>query len=225
MKLQIVQAYPFNTNQTATTMGSIAVSQLADKILNACCGDKADAVVSQLPLGKKDDDTEEMDVVEEKKEEEKPAAAPAPVVEEKSTEYKSVADFTDLETKYELTLWKDLPTDVQAAARVIGYDETKWDNHEEVHIGHKPWQDLSEEETKAVTTLGWDEKSWESYEHVKFEDLPKAVQAACELSGWKWDGKPHEQPERMEHSHYADMSDDDKKCVAVMGYTKHEWDH
>ena len=207
-------------------MGSIAVSQFADKILNACCGDKADAIVSQLPL-KKDDDTEEMDVAEEKMEEEKPSAAtPAPVVvEEKSTEYKSVADFTDLELKYEFTLWKDLPADAKSAAEEIGFDEAKWDGHEEVHIGHKPWHHLSDEEKKAVTTLGWDEKSWESYEHVKFEDLPKAVQAACELSGWKWDGKPHEQPHHMEHSHYADLSEDDQKCVAVMGYTKHEWDH
>lgn len=206
-------------------MGSIAVSQLADKILNACCGVKADAIVSQLPLRK--DDTEDMNVVEEKKEEEKPAAAPvaAPVVEEKVTEKKSVADFTDLEMKYELTVWKDLPADVKAAAEEIGYDETKWDNHEEVHIGHKPWHHLSESEIKAVTTLGWDEKSWECYDRVKYEDLPKAVQAACEISGLKWDGKPHEQPHHLEHSHWAGLSDDDKRCMAVLGCTKHEWDH
>jgi hypothetical protein len=122
----------------SSTMGSIAVSQFADKILNACCGDKADAIVSQLPF-KKDDDTEKMDVVEEKKEEDKPATTTAAVVEEKVTEVrKSVAGLTDEDMKYELTSWKDLPAAVKAAAKEIGYDEEMWDNDEEVHIGHKP---------------------------------------------------------------------------------------
>ncbi|KAL3920252.1 MAG: hypothetical protein SGILL_003352 [Bacillariaceae sp.] len=201
-------------------MGSIAVSQFADKILNACCGDKADAVISQLPL-KKDDDTEEMvEDVEEKKED-----MPAPAVEEKVTETKKTVAFTDVEMKYELTLWKDLPADARAAAEEIGYDESKWDDHEEVHIGDEPWHHLSESQVKAVTTLGWDENSWESYEHFAWEDLPKAAQTACEISGLKWDGHPHEQPDHLEHSHWDELSDDDKACMAVLGYTKHAWDH
>jgi hypothetical protein len=211
-------------------MGSIAISQFADKLINACCGDKADALASKLPFkmtGGKDEDVDVTEVAEEKKEED----IPAPVVVEEKVESQPKKDgalFTDFEMKYELTVWKDLPAEVKAAAEEIGYDEAKWDAAEEVHVGHKPWHHLSESEIKAVKTLGWDEVSWEhQYDHTEWKDLPELQKRAATAAGYtelNWGAPPHEQPQNLEHKHWDELDEKDQQCMAVFGYTKKEWD-
>ncbi|KAG7363083.1 hypothetical protein IV203_026443 [Nitzschia inconspicua] len=211
-------------------MSTHVISQLAENLLNACCGDKADAITSKLPFQRKEDHENDLDldVAEEKKEE--VPSTPAPVASEKKTDPKTTdGEFSDFETKYELTLWKDLPEDVRNAAIEIGYNEEMWNNNEECHVGGKHWHDLSEAELKAVQTLGWEEKAWEDqYHHSEWEDLPALQLRAAEAAGYtktSWSGPPHEKPQHLEHSHWDELDVEDQKRMAVFGYTKHEWDH
>lgn len=64
-------------------------------------------------------------------------------------------------TKYEDYDWDELPAEVQAAAKVLGYDQKKWDKGVEVPCEDKDWEELSPAEQAAATTLGYDEDSWD----------------------------------------------------------------
>lgn len=208
-------------------MSTHVISQLAENLLNVCCGDKADTIANKLPFKKKDDDGDDLDVTEEKKEEMPSTPAPSKTAAPKVSS--SGKEFTDLESKYELTQWKDLPADVQAAAVELGYDETMWNNDEECDAGDKHWHDLTEEEKKAVQTLGWEESAWEDqYHHAGWADLPELQKRAAEAAGYSednWSGPPHERPQHLEHSHWDELKVEDQKRMAVFGYTKHQWDH
>ena len=114
---------------------------------------------------------------------------------------------------------------MRKACEELGYDKEKWDTSVELPIDHKHWRDLSEAEKKAVETLGWEEEAWEHhYEHHEFSKLPELQKKAAESLGMddehKWKHWPHE----LHHKHWDDMTDEERTALAVLGWTKREWD-
>ncbi|KAL7527848.1 hypothetical protein ACHAXR_002161 [Thalassiosira sp. AJA248-18] len=132
--------------------------------------------------------------------------------------------FTDKEAKYEDVPWSKLPLPARKAAKAIGFGEQSWDDKEWLHIDDKHWWDLTLEEKKACETLGWDEVSWESkYENQWWADLPKHVQKAAEKLGWNqenWDG---DWDTPTWHKGWEEFSDEEKRCLHVLGYYVHTW--
>eukprot|EP00587_Corethron_hystrix_P014439 CAMPEP_0113314856 /NCGR_PEP_ID=MMETSP0010_2-20120614/10748_1 /TAXON_ID=216773 ORGANISM="Corethron hystrix, Strain 308" /NCGR_SAMPLE_ID=MMETSP0010_2 /ASSEMBLY_ACC=CAM_ASM_000155 /LENGTH=67 /DNA_ID=CAMNT_0000171223 /DNA_START=225 /DNA_END=431 /DNA_ORIENTATION=+ /assembly_acc=CAM_ASM_000155 len=58
--------------------------------------------------------------------------------------------------------WDELPEEVVAAAKVLGYTQAMWDGDIKSACEDKDWEELSEEEKKAATTLGYTPESWDA---------------------------------------------------------------
>ena len=180
----------------------------AEKILNACCGDKADAVTSKLPLGKKPMNGEDEEIADEK------TGKIDPHFKKK---------FTNQDMKYELTVWKKLPPKARKACEELGYDESKWDNSEDVDVSWKHWKDLTETELKAIETLGWEEAAWESkYESFGWDDLPKLQKEAAKSAGYTEAGW-EDHLDGLD-KYWDDLEEKDKQAMCVLGWTKGSWD-
>ncbi len=189
------------------------VAMFVDKIMSACCGDSplVNAMKTKLPwhknsniddsdTGKKD--SNKINLVKKKK-----------------------GKFEEKEMKYELTKWKDLPLKARRAAEDLGYDSTKWDEAEDLPIGHKHWHDLSENEIKAVELLGWDKDAWEhKYEHKNWSELPELQKKAAISAGFSeedWDDDHW--PDNL-HRKWEDLTEEDRQAMAVLGWHKRCWD-
>jgi hypothetical protein len=51
---------------------------------------------------------------------------------------------------YEEYDWEDLPEKIQAAYKVLGYDEEMWDYDKDAPSEDKDWEELTEAEQKAA---------------------------------------------------------------------------
>lgn len=153
----------------------------------------------------------------------KPAAEPAAKPNAKPAASKKKG-FTDKEAKYEDVPWSKLPLSARKAAKAIGFEQQTWDDKEWLPIDDKHWWDLTAEEKKECETLGWDETSWESkYEDQWWADLPNHVQKAAEKLGWNqenWDG---DWDTPTWHKGWEDFSEEEKRCLHVLGYYVHTW--
>ena len=65
-------------------------------------------------------------------------------------------------TKYDDEYWAKLPSNVQAAAAVLGYDQNSWDNDGSPPACDMEWAQLSPEQQAAATTLGYTPASWDA---------------------------------------------------------------
>jgi hypothetical protein len=197
------------------------IDTILEKVTTICCTDVGKTGdVSTTPDEPVDDVMED-----ETKDEVESKEATEPVTEERVLDI-DIADFTGKETKFELTKWGDLPSDVSKAAEALGYDQEKWDADEFTHASHKHWDDLTEEECKAVEILGWDKGAWEKkYEDFSFADIPAHVKRAAESVGfteitWNEDSWPE-----ATDKWWDDLSFTEKSAYSVLGYTKKSWDH
>lgn len=64
-------------------------------------------------------------------------------------------------TKFEDSDWKELPADIEAAAKVIGYDQNSWDNDKTPAICNKYFKDLTSDQKAAATKLGYTAATWD----------------------------------------------------------------
>ena len=74
--------------------------------------------------------------------------------------YSLLEEKAEVRKDYKSLVWARLPEDVQAAAIVFGFDETKWDANERVPDFDKEWPELTEEQQQAALTLGYTAKTW-----------------------------------------------------------------
>eukprot|EP00574_Skeletonema_japonicum_P010006 CAMPEP_0201721412 /NCGR_PEP_ID=MMETSP0593-20130828/6091_1 /ASSEMBLY_ACC=CAM_ASM_000672 /TAXON_ID=267983 /ORGANISM="Skeletonema japonicum, Strain CCMP2506" /LENGTH=121 /DNA_ID=CAMNT_0048212229 /DNA_START=41 /DNA_END=406 /DNA_ORIENTATION=+ len=60
--------------------------------------------------------------------------------------------------------WRELPSCVQDAAAVFGYNEERWDDGEEIcpKFCDEWWIDLTDEQKEAAWAFGYDEENWNS---------------------------------------------------------------
>ena len=64
--------------------------------------------------------------------------------------------------KYDDYDWDELPADIQAAAKLLGYTKKLWDNDKEPKECDEYWKDLSKEQQEAATKLGYNQKMWDA---------------------------------------------------------------
>ena len=64
------------------------------------------------------------------------------------------------EDHYEDYDWAELPSDVQEAAKVLGYTQKLWDGDEDTPAWEKDYCDLTAAEKSAAKVLGYNEDSW-----------------------------------------------------------------
>ncbi|CAB9514039.1 CLECT [Seminavis robusta] len=65
---------------------------------------------------------------------------------------------------YDDFAWEELPPEVQAAAKVLGYDPNTWDNGLPIPAVELFWAQLSPEQQEAAAVLGYDQESWDNAE-------------------------------------------------------------
>lgn len=75
------------------------------------------------------------------------------------------------EDYYENYDWNELPQEVKAAARILGWDKELWDNDETVFSDKLFWDEMSVELQEAAATLGYDQISWDSGGDTNLEAL------------------------------------------------------
>ena len=63
--------------------------------------------------------------------------------------------------KYDDYDWKELPKEVQGAAKTLGYDKKMWDNDKEPASADLDWDELTPEQQKAAEILGFNQKTWD----------------------------------------------------------------
>lgn len=64
--------------------------------------------------------------------------------------------------KYDDWNWKELPPDVQAAAKVLGYTKQIWDDDGDCECEEIDWDELTPEQREAAVVLGYDKRKWNS---------------------------------------------------------------
>jgi hypothetical protein len=64
--------------------------------------------------------------------------------------------------KYDGDDWDDLPSEIQEAAKLLGYAKALWDNDKEPSACDKYWRKLTNAQQEAATKLGYDQKSWDA---------------------------------------------------------------
>mmetsp|Transcript_5276 Transcript_5276/g.15346 ORF Transcript_5276/g.15346 Transcript_5276/m.15346 type:complete len:181 (+) Transcript_5276:54-596(+) len=175
-----------------------AVSMIAERVLNACCG------------GDKTNASGKTTTNEEK--------------QEAKIDPRFTKKFLNKDMKFELSEWKKLPPKARKACEEIGYDESKWDNDEEVEVSWKSWWDLTDKEREAVQTLGWEEKAWEEqYQYTEWKDLPKLQLKAVKAAGYTEESWQEWTPEGLD-LWWDELDKDKKEAMCVLGWTKAKWD-
>ena len=64
-------------------------------------------------------------------------------------------------TKYDEYDWDELPTDIKAAAQVLGYTKDHWDNSKEPEACDEDWDDLEPKQQAAATKMGYTKETWD----------------------------------------------------------------
>eukprot|EP00956_Cyclotella_meneghiniana_P030575 scaffold77279_cov55-Cyclotella_meneghiniana.AAC.3 len=132
--------------------------------------------------------------------------------------------FKDRHAKYEDIAWADLPDRAREAAEYIGFDEDTWDGKEWLDIDDKKWKHLSEKEQKMCNRLGWSRASWDTkYEDYYWKDLPNHVKKAAKMMGWNRESWDEDWDVDCWHKDWEEFSDEEKRCLHVMGYYVHTW--
>ena len=99
---------------------------------------------------------------------------------------------------YQDAEWTDLPSDVQDAAKTLGYNKRSWDQDLRSEHFEKEWEDLTGKQQQAAKTMGFDEVTWcidyEDYEEQQHHDfmeddwqaLPPKIKTAAKILGTKY---------------------------------------
>ena len=189
----------------------------AHNVISGCCGPAGNIFAKVFNKDEEEDQTSPAPTAA--------ATSTAPTTGNHSPLTAKKFGFTNKDAKYEDVKWGKMPLSARKAAKVIRFDEASWNEASWLEIDDKHWHDLTEEEKKAVETLGWDEMAWDhKYEHTSFDDMPKHAQKAATKLGWdaeKWDG---DWDMSVWEKGWGDMTDEEKRCLHVLGYMKSTWD-
>jgi hypothetical protein len=64
--------------------------------------------------------------------------------------------------KYDNDDWDELPSEIQEAAKLLGYTKALWDKDKEPSECDKYWRKLTNAQQEAATKLGYDQKAWDA---------------------------------------------------------------
>ncbi|CAJ1949759.1 unnamed protein product [Cylindrotheca closterium] len=128
--------------------------------------------------------------------------------------------------------WGELPHNVQAAAKTLGYTGRMWETDSTPLVFHKNWKDLISEQQSAAKELGYDEAKWDSdaekrgppkYDDLTWRKLPSEVQEAAQVLGytpkmWNNDKEP---PTRFKR--WNELTPDERSAANVLYLNEEKW--
>jgi len=135
--------------------------------------------------------------------------------------------------KYEKRPWKDLPIEVQDAAKRLGYTKVIWNENEDSESSKKFWEELSTEEREDVTTLGYNEKTWnfgdkeitpDDYDDMFWTQLPKNIRKAHRVLGLNEDIWDKGESAAVFDKDWDQLTAAELKAASIIGYTAKTWD-
>ena len=168
-----------------------------------------------------------------------------------SSDDSSAADGAGIYDSYD---WNELPNDVKAAAKALGYTKKIWDGDESVPgLSDVDWDALSADKKKAAQTLGYTQATWDGsthptapptndngpaiatssssddgrgnkYEDYDWDDLPKKAKVAAQALGY--DGGLWDSDGAVPSASLAwgELTDGQRAAAMVLGYDKSGWD-
>ena len=128
--------------------------------------------------------------------------------------------------------WQDLPASAQAAAQVLGYTETTWNESKVLPFVDKPWDQLSNDQKRAAVYLSKSPMDYwcDDAKNPNFwwKDLSPKGRQCAQVLGWD---------ERAWDQDYAafedvkcygwwwnDMTPEQREAMEYFGYNQNLWD-
>ena len=134
-------------------------------------------------------------------------------------------------TKYDDSYWRDLPSNVQRAASLLGYNQELWDNGgDEIHeVWRKEYNHLSDEQKDAANSLGYSEKEWEKhqcnypkYNNYNWNELPSVAKRAAAVFGFNQKNWDEDASVEDWKKSYIELSEVQKDAAFLLGYHNEE---
>ncbi len=163
-----------------------------------------------------------------------------------SSQEDQITQRTDSRSNFEDMSWNDLPSDVQAAAKTLGYDSKMWDDDKSPPSDNKSWHKLTTEEKIAAKMLGYDQRTWDDdsssdsssdgqdqqsesndkkarFDEMAWKDLPSHVRAAAKTLGydskmWDKNGSPP-----TDDKWWHKLTANEQRAAQTLGYTEKSW--
>jgi hypothetical protein len=139
--------------------------------------------------------------------------------------------------------WKDLPVDIQVAAKTLGFNSEIWDNDLSAQSEHKSWNELTEDEKKAARKLGYNKNTWDSnsgsdsstdgagktktsserYLEMAWQDLPNKIQLAAKTLGYNADMWDNDESPPSNDKWWHKLTKEEQEAARVLGYDEKTW--
>lgn len=93
-------------------------------------------------------------------------------------------------TDWQLYKWSELPSNIKAAAVVMGFDKELWNKKAGVTTDKYKWEELSSQQQQAASLVfGYTEQSWDAaynsqWQSYAWDDLPANIQADAKILGY-----------------------------------------
>jgi len=139
---------------------------------------------------------------------------------------------------YEDEDWDQLPSEVQKAAKTMGYSKKTWDHDQATERFDEDWWDLTTEQRDAAGVLGYDEATWcdefddyqeemadrrEFYPEWMWDDLPSDVQKAAKQFGFTKNEWDNDIPVMGFDVEWNQLADGKKEAAITLGYDEESW--
>ena len=156
-------------------------------------------------------------------------------------------------TAYYDEYWEDLPSKIQAAFGVLGYNETTWNGGITPETSLLYWDEITPEQREAALFIGYTKKMWDAevdamadptLSPVPFD--PTAFAAAGYYDDYAWDEMPPQVQDAFatlgydkdlwddplgiglkassDGSDWATLTPDQQQAAALVGYDQQSWD-
>lgn len=120
--------------------------------------------------------------------------------------------------------WDDLPSKAMRKAKMLGYNERRWDEDRPVPLFRKkPFTELSKQEKKACVFLGMDIYAEHRDLNRHWDDLDDEIKEQATKLGYDkhlWD---HDEEPEADDLSWDELTDDQKDAAKFFGYGRNAW--
>lgn len=128
--------------------------------------------------------------------------------------------------------WSKLPSNIQQAAKTLGYSGRMWETDKDPLLCYENWKELTTEQQNAAKELDYDEGKWDrdvvnrgppNYDDFTWRKLPSRVQEAAQALGynprmWNNDKEP-----QTRFKKWADLTPEERSAAMVLGFNEEKW--
>jgi hypothetical protein len=154
---------------------------------------------------------------------------------------------TTVAVKWDQYAWDDLPSMVQAAFRVLGWNRGLWDGGESAESEKMRWQDLTIQQQEAAEFLGYTEAQWEDLEEdatvaptngqtqnngtdvggIEVPSVASEKEQGESISDESVEPIAQEEAPDQEWYDYwwSELPPEVQEAYATLGYSQHSWDN